>query len=67
MEWEVLQINKDTGGFGRITDNTIILNPKLLKTKAQLTEIWNKAQETKSQPKFKDALDKSGRTLQRKW
>lgn len=59
LGWEVLQINKDTGGFGRITDNTIILNPKLLKTKAQLTDIWNKAQEAKSQPKFKEALDKS--------
>ena len=43
MEWEVLQINKDTGGFGRITDNTIILNPKLLKHKAQLAEIWRQS------------------------
>lgn len=49
MQWDVLQINKDTGGFGRVTDNTIILKPELIKTKQQLTDIWKKANTVKSQ------------------
>jgi hypothetical protein len=41
--WDVIQINRDLGGFNRVTDNTIILNPIFLKTKSQLIDIWNKA------------------------
>lgn len=40
---DVIEIAQDAGGFGRMTDNTIILNPELLKTKSQLTDIWKKA------------------------
>ena len=37
----------------------VVWDKNKIKTKSQLTDIWNKAQETKSQPKFKDALNKS--------
>jgi len=37
----------------------VVWDKNALRTKSQLTDIWNKAQEDKSQPKFKEALDKS--------
>ena len=43
---DVLIIDNDTGGFGKLTDNTIILDPSAIKTKSQLTEIFNQAKNT---------------------
>jgi hypothetical protein len=43
---DAITIEKDTGSFNRVTDNTIIFNPQALKTKNQLIEIWNQAHPT---------------------
>jgi len=41
---DVVKLNIDKGGFGKgAVDNTIVLNPDKVKTKSQLTDIWNKA------------------------
>jgi len=45
LGWDAIKIKEDVGGlFGHaVTDNIIILKKDLAKTKAQLTDIWNKA------------------------
>jgi len=43
---DVIIIDKDIGSFNRVTDNTIVLNPKALKTRSQLIDIWKTAQTT---------------------
>ena len=40
---EVFNILEDTGAFGKLTDNTIILNPSNIKTTSQLKDIWKQA------------------------
>jgi hypothetical protein len=48
--FDAIEIKRDIGGFGE-TDNLIVLDPKLLKTKSQLTDIFNQVKETRIETK----------------
>lgn len=52
--FDAIEIKRDIGGFGE-TDNLIVLDPRILKTKSQLKEAFNKAKSgvSKTSPETK--------------